>query len=190
MDLLDRLRDGSFADPVALASRLIGWRFTVAGVGGIIAETEAYSRDDAASHSFRGPRTANAAMFGPPGTIYVYRSYGLHWCLNIVSAPGAAVLLRALEPTDGLAVMAARRGEGPPERLCAGPGNLARALGVTGAHDGLSIFEAPFALLPVIPAPTVVTGPRIGISRETARPWRFGLSGSRSLSRPFPRGGL
>jgi DNA-3-methyladenine glycosylase len=185
MDLFARLRDGSLADPVALASRLIGWRFTVEGVGGIIAETEAYGRDDAASHSFRGPRTANAAMFGPPGTIYIYRSYGLHWCLNIVSAPGAAVLLRALEPTEGLATMAERRGEVPPQRLCAGPGRLARALGVTGDLDGASLFEPPFGIMPVIEDPPILTGPRIGISRDTERPWRFGLRGSRSLSRPF-----
>jgi DNA-3-methyladenine glycosylase len=185
MDALTILRDGG--DPVALARGLIGRKFLVAGAGGLIVETEAYSRDDAASHSFRGPRTANAAMFGPPGTIYVYRSYGLHWCLNIVAAPGAAVLLRALAPTHGLDVMAERRGPVPPHLLCAGPGRLARALGVTGVLDGASLFGPPFALGPGIDAPAVLAGPRIGISRDTERPWRFGLSGSRSLSRPFPK---
>lgn len=185
MDVFTALREG--ADPVALARELIGRRFLVDGVGGLIVETEAYSRDDAASHSFRGPRKANAAMFGPPGTIYVYRSYGLHWCLNIVAVPGAAVLLRALEPTDGLDVMAERRGPVPTHRLCAGPGRLAAALGVSGALDGRSLFAAPFALSPGTDPPVVLAGPRIGITRDAHRPWRFGLAGSRSLSRPFPQ---
>lgn len=185
MDVVTTLHEG--ADPVALARSLIGWRFLIDGVGGFIVETEAYSRDDAASHSFRGPRKTNAAMFGPPGTIYVYRSYGLHWCLNIVAAPGAAVLLRALQPTDGVDVMAGRRGSVPPHHLCAGPGRLAAALGVTGALDGRSVFDPPFALVPGVDAPAVLSGPRIGITRDTDRPWRFGLAGSRSLSRPFPR---
>lgn len=185
MDLLTSLREGRSSDPVELARRLIGCRFTVAGIGGVIVETEAYGRDDAASHSFRGLRTANAAMFGPPGTIYVYRSYGLHWCLNIVSAPGAAVLLRALAPTDGLDLMAERRGQVAQETLCAGPGRLARALGVTGELNGRSVLAAPFDLVPGLAHPRLLVGTRIGITRATDKPWRFGLAGSRSLSRPF-----
>ena len=162
-------------DAVAVAARLIGALFTFDGVGGIIVETEAYCRDDPASHSFRGPGRSNATMFGPAGAVYVYRSYGLHWCANIVTEPGAAVLIRALEPTTGLSVMAERRRTGEPRLLCSGP------------HDGASILAPPFRLdLPRL-RPTIQAGPRIGISRAVDWPWRFGLAGSRFLSRPFSR---
>lgn len=172
-------------DAVAVAARLIGARFTVDGVGGVIVETEAYRRDDPASHSFRGPGRSNAGMFGQAGSIYVYRSYGLHWCANIVTEPGAAVLIRAIEPTDGLAVMAERRGTAEVRLLCSGPGRLTQALGITGAHDGASISAPPFRLPWPAMAPDIAVGPRIGISRAVDQPWRFGLAGSRFLSRAF-----
>lgn len=159
-------------------------------VGGVIVETEAYASDDPASHSYGGPSARNAAMFGPAGRAYVYRIYGLHWCLNVVcgAGEGSAVLLRALEPTRGLEVMAERRDLSDPRLLCAGPGRLCQALGVDRRHDRLPLTEPPFALLaPSGPTPAVVVGPRIGISKAAERPWRFGLAGSRYLSRPFPR---
>ena len=153
-------------------------------------ETEAYAPDDPASHSFAGPTARNAAMFGPPGRAYVYRSYGLHWCLNAVcrdGLPGSAVLIRALAPTHELDVMRERRRGARTELLCAGPGRLTEALAVTRAHDGLALCEPPFVLLDRISAAPLVVGPRIGISRAADKPWRFGLAGSRFLSRPFPR---
>lgn len=172
-------------DAAAMAPLLIGATLLVDGVGGVIVETEAYTRDDPASHSFRGPGRANAAMFGPSWHVYVYRSYGLHWCLNIVAAGGGAVLIRALQPHSGIEEMARRRGT--RMHLCAGPGRLAEALGVTGAHNGLSVRNPPFLLIDREGAPPIVRGPRIGISRARETPWRFGLEGSRYLSRPFPR---
>jgi len=175
-------------EPVAVARALIGARLTIDGVGGIVVETEAYDQDDPASHAFVGPTDRNRSMFGPPFHAYVYRSYGIHWCLNVVcGAPGhgAGVLIRALEPTDGLDRMAERRGTAEPRLLCSGPGRVGQALGVTRALDGLPVDAPPFALEPpALPRP-VVTGPRIGISRGVDRPWRFGLAGSRFVSRPF-----
>lgn len=159
-------------------------------MGGTVVETEAYTPDDPASHSFSGPTARNAAMFGEPGRAYVYRSYGLHWCLNAVcgvDATGSAVLIRALAPTQGLDAMRERRRLERAELLCAGPGRLTEALAVTRAHDGLPLWEPPFALYGREGAAPLVVGPRIGISRAVDRPWRFGLAGSRCLSRPFPR---
>lgn len=174
-----------FDDDVAdIARALIGKRLLVGGVGGIIVETEAYGRNDPASHSFRGPTPRNAAMFGPPGTAYVYRSYGIHWCFNMVCRPGTAVLIRALEPTDGLAAMAARRGLENPLRLCAGPGCLTQALGIDLGHDGRDLLAPPF-ILEDGPALALTTGPRIGISRAIDVPWRFGAAGSLFLSKPM-----
>ncbi len=174
---------------IDVARDLLGTTLLVDGVGGIIVETEAYARDDPASHSFRGPTARNAVMFGAPGHAYVYRSYGIHWCFNIVAGaePGSAVLVRALEPTTGLDSMRARRGPAGPRLLCAGPGRLCQALGLTGVHDGLALDRPPLALLPRGSEPAIVAGPRIGIARGVDAPWRFGIAGSRFLSRAFPR---
>ncbi len=177
------------ADAVTAARGLIGAILLVDGVGGIVVETEAYDHEDPASHSYAGPTARNAAMFGPAGRAYVYRSYGIHWCLNAVSdreGVGSAVLIRAIEPTHGLVEMAERRGTAATRLLCSGPGRLCQALAVTRAHDGLSLDHPPFELLAPQGPVRLVEGPRIGITRAVERPWRFGLMDSRYLSRPFP----
>lgn len=171
-----------------VARALIGAEVYVDGVGGRIVETEAYDREDPASHSFSGPTERNGVMFGPPGRVYVYRSYGLHWCLNFVcreEGHGAAVLIRAIEPLKGLHAMRERRGLEDERLLCAGPGRLAQALGVTRDLNGLRLDRAPFELRPCETPVAVVAGPRIGISKAVELPWRFGLAGSRYLSKPF-----
>lgn len=170
-----------------LASALIGCTLLVDGIGGIVVETEAYDAVDPASHSFAGSTPRNRAMFGPAGHAYVYRIYGLHWCLNLVGGtePGAAILLRALAPTRGLATMQERRGTTVERNLCAGPGKLAQALAVTAAHDGLPLDQPPFHLLPRDTDPPIATGRRIGITKAADQPWRFGWAGSTYLSRPF-----
>lgn len=172
-------------DAVIVARDLIGSRFLVNGIGGVLVETEAYALTDPASHSFRGQTPRNAPMFGDPGTAYVYRSYGLHWCMNIVCQPGSAVLLRALEPTNGVPVMQKRRGIEALRLLASGPGRLASALGIDVSFNYLSVTKIPFSLDHVKGA-DIITGPRIGISRATEQPWRFGLAGSRFVSKPFP----
>ena len=178
-----------FSAPADIVARqLIGVTVLVNGVGGRIVETEAYDRADPASHAFSGPTERNASMFGPPAHAYVYRSYGIHWCLNFVcreAGHGAGVLLRALEPVAGLDIMRARRDALDERLLCSGPGKLCQALGVTRAHDGMWLAGAPFELLPAAPGLAIVEGPRIGISKAVDVPWRFGLAGSRFLSRPM-----
>jgi DNA-3-methyladenine glycosylase len=170
--------------------QLIGTILLVNGVGGRIVETEAYDREDPASHSFSGPSQRNRAMFGPPGHAYVYLSHGIHWCLNFVcreEGHGAGVLIRAIEPLTGLETMQARRGTMDVRQLGSGPGKLGQALAIVHAYNGCALDAPPFSLAPPeSPAPVeVVAGPRIGISKAVDVPWRFGLAGSRFLSRPF-----
>ena len=171
-----------------VAQALIGACLYLDGVGGRIVETEAYDQMEAASHTYAGRTARNGVMFGPPGHAYVYRSYGLHWCLNFVcreEGHGAGVLIRALEPLKGLPQMQTRRGLDDPRLLCAGPGRLGQALGINREHDGLRLDRPPFLLVPADLAQPVVAGPRIGITKAVDVPWRFGLAGSRFLSRPF-----
>jgi DNA-3-methyladenine glycosylase len=171
-----------------VAPDLIGCTLLVDGVGGPIVEAEAYDQEDPASHGFRGETARNRSMFGPPGHAYVYRSYGIHWCLNLVceeEGVAAAVLLRALEPVYGVEEMRTRRGLDEPRLLAAGPGRLCQALGVTREHDGLPLDSSPFELHPRDAEPEIVSGPRIGITRAADLPWRYGLAGSPYLSRGF-----
>jgi len=173
-----------------VAPELIGTELYVNGVGGRIVEVEAYDQEDPAAHGYRGRTERNAVMFGPPGHAYVYRSYGIHWCLNFVCEPvgtASAVLIRALEPVEGVETMRERRGLESLRLLCAGPGRLCQALGLTREHDGLPLDEPPFELRRRRGQVGVVTGPRIGITKAAERPWRYGLLGSAFLSRPFPR---
>ncbi|MFS8110759.1 DNA-3-methyladenine glycosylase [Rhizobium jaguaris] len=172
-------------DAVTVASDLIGTRLTVSGAGGRIVETEAYRPDDEASHSFRGSTARNAAMFGPAGRVYIYRSYGIHWCLNFVCKEASAVLIRALEPESGVEDMIRRRGVADLVDLCNGPGKLTQALGVDISLNGLTLDAAPFEITLAEPVP-VVAGKRIGITKNVEPLWRFGAAGSRFISRRFP----
>ncbi len=185
----ERLTRAFFARSVhEVAPELIGATLLVDGVGGRIVEVEAYDQDDPASHGFRGLTTRTASMFGPPGHAYVYRSYGVHWCINLVCAEegrAEAALVRALEPTDGLAAMEERRGLHAERALCSGPGKLCQALGISHGHDGLPLDEPPFELLGRESEPKLAIGPRIGITRAVDQPWRYGLAGSPFLSRRF-----
>lgn len=185
---MTQLKGDFFARSVhEVAPDLIGVTLLVAGVGGEIVEVEAYDQDDPASHGYRGRTLRNAPMFGPPGHAYVYRSYGIHWCLNFVcNEPdrAEAVLIRALRPVRGLDQMRARRGLEAERALCSGPGRLCQALALTGEHSGLSLEEPPFELLARAAVPGIVTGPRVGITRAVELPWRYGLAGSAYLSRP------
>jgi DNA-3-methyladenine glycosylase len=174
-----------------VAPDLIGAELTLHGVGGTIVEVEAYDHEDPAGHGFGNRRTPrNASMFLAGGHAYVYRSYGIHWCLNVVCGDegvAGAVLIRALEPLAGLDEMAARRGVADPRLLCSGPGRLCQALGVTGAHDGLRVDAPPFRLVARSRPVEIVTGTRIGITKAADRLWRYGLGGSPFVSRPFTR---
>jgi DNA-3-methyladenine glycosylase len=184
-----RLRRSFFSRSVHdVAPELIGASLLVNGVGGRIVEVEAYHHTDPAAHSYTGQTPRNAVMFGPPGFAYVYRSYGIHWCLNFVceeEGSASAVLIRALEPTAGLPAMRRRRGVQDERMLCSGPGKLGEALAITRAQNGLALDKPPFELRAAAEKPPIITGPRIGITKAADVPWRYGLKGSRFLSRPF-----
>jgi DNA-3-methyladenine glycosylase len=188
-----KIRREFFARSVhAVAPDLIGATLLVNGVGGRIVEVEAYHHTDSAAHSFRGRTPRNAVMFGPPGHAYVYRSYGIHWCVNFVceaEGSASAVLVRAIEPTEGIAAMKRHRGINDTRLLCAGPGRVCEALAITVAHNGLVLDRDPFLLRTRESEPEVVAGPRIGITKAVELPWRYCLAGSRYLSKPVSRPG-
>jgi DNA-3-methyladenine glycosylase len=176
------------ASALFVAKQLIGTVLLLDGVGGIIVETEAYDQTEAASHAFTGLSARNAPLFGPPGRAYVYHSYGIHWCLNFVcreTGHAAGVLIRALEPTTGIDVMAKRRGSRDLRLLCSGPGRLGEALAVSLALNGTRLDRAPFRLLAPVAKVSIVRGKRIGITKAADHPWRFGLKDSIFVSRPF-----
>jgi DNA-3-methyladenine glycosylase len=172
-----------------VAPDLIGTTLLFNGVGGLIVEVEAYHQTEPAAHSFRGPTPRNRIMFGPAGFSYVYRSYGIHWCVNFVceqEGSASAVLIRALQPTHGLASMRRRRHLKEERSLCSGPGKLCEALGITIEHSELPLDQAPFAIYPRTGKVEVVAGVRIGITKAADLPWRYGLKGSKFVSKPFP----
>lgn len=184
------LDEAFFARPVAqVAPELLGCVLEIGDLAGEIVEVERYQQDDPASHSFRGPTPRAAVMFGPPGRLYVYRSYGIHWCANVVCEPeghGAAVLIRAVAPTRGLDVMRLRRGPVDDRRLCSGPARLCQAFGIDGSMNASVLGAGPVRLRAGVLVPDIAIGPRIGISVATEQPWRLGVAGSVHLSRPFP----
>jgi len=184
-----QLKKAFFARSVhEVAPELIGATFLFGGVGGIIVEVEAYHHTDPAAHSYRGPTPRNAVMFGPPGFAYVYRSYGIHWCVNFVceaAGSASAVLIRALEPSHGIAAMRRRRRLRDERLLCSGPGKLTEALAITGAHNALPLDLPPIALFARAHKADIVAGVRIGITKAVELPWRYGLRGSKFLSKPF-----
>jgi DNA-3-methyladenine glycosylase len=172
-----------------VAPDLIGATLLFNGVGGLIVEVEAYHHTDPAAHSYRGPTARNQVMFGPPGFAYVYRSYGIHWCVNLVceeAGSASAVLIRALEPTHGIATMRRRRHLKEVHALCSGPGKLTEALGITIEHNALPLDQAPFSLHARVGTVEVVAGVRIGITKAIDLPWRYGMKGSKFLSKRFP----
>ena len=185
-----RLRRDFFDRSVhEVAPELLGATLRFDGAGGTIVEVEAYDHEDPAAHGFRGKTKRNASMFGPPGHAYVYRSYGIHWCLNFVCEPegvASAVLIRALEPTSGLDAMRERRGLAEARALCSGPGKLCQALGITREHDGVPLDRLPFELHARASEPELAVGPRVGITQAAELPWRYALAGSPFLSRPIP----
>ena len=188
-DLGRPLKRGFFARSVhQVAPDLIGAKLLVNGVGGIIVEVEAYHHTEPAAHSFRGPTPRNLVMFGPPGVAYIYRSYGIHWCVNFVcekAGSASAVLIRALQPTDGIPAMRRRRGLHDERLLCSGPGKLTQALGITHRHNGLALDAPPFALRARANKPEIIAGVRIGLTKAVELPWRYGLKGSKFVSKPF-----
>ena len=183
------LRRAFFARPVLeVAPDLIGVTMLMNGVGGIIVEVEAYHHTELAAHSFNGPTPRNSVMFGPPGFVYVYRSYGIHWCVNFVcekAGSASAVLIRALQPTHGIPAMRRRRGLQDEKSLCSGPGKLTEALGITHQHNALALDGPPFALHARAGKPDIVAGVRIGLTKAVELPWRYGLRDSKFLSKPF-----
>jgi DNA-3-methyladenine glycosylase len=171
-----------------VAPDLIGVTMLVNGVGGIIVEVEAYHHTEPAAHSFNGPTPRNSVMFGPPGFVYVYRSYGIHWCINFVcekEGSASAVLIRALQPTRGIPAMRRLRGLHEEKSLCSGPGKLTEALGITHQHNALALDAPPFALHARVGKPDIIAGVRIGLTKAVELPWRYGLKGSKFLSKPF-----
>jgi len=193
MERVRKLRRDFFARSVhAVAPELIGATLLFKGSGGIIVEVEAYHHTDPAAHSYNGRTQRTAVMFGPPGFAYVYRSYGIHWCVNFVceaEGSASAILIRAIEPTESIASMRRRRGVKDVRRLCSGPGKLCEALGITGAHNGLALDRPPFELWSRADAPEIASGTRIGITKAAELPWRYGLANSEFLSRRFPADG-
>jgi DNA-3-methyladenine glycosylase len=177
-----------------VAPALLGCIVRCGETAGVIVETEAYHESEPAAHSFVGRTARNQVLFGPPGRAYVYRSYGIHACINAVCEPegiGAAALIRALEPLDGIEHMRQRRGLERLEDLCSGPGKLTQALGITLEHNATDLAAGPIAI--EAPPPgwedvEVVVGTRIGITKAAELPWRFCAVGSRSVSRPWPAG--
>jgi DNA-3-methyladenine glycosylase len=190
MQMPRKLTKSFFARSVhEVAPDLIGATLLFKGVGGPIVEVEAYHHTEPAAHSYNGKTERNAVMFGPPGYAYVYRSYGIHWCVNFVceaEGSASAVLIRALEPTHGLTAMRRRRGVREERLLCSGPGRVCQALGIARVHNGLPLDAAPFELWATADHIEIASGPRIGITKAIDHPWRFGLAGSPHLSRPFP----
>jgi DNA-3-methyladenine glycosylase len=192
MPTFSRLRRKFFARSVhEVAPELIGATLLFKGAGGRIVEVEAYHHTDPAAHSYNGKTERNAVMFGPPGVAYVYRSYGIHWCLNFVCEPAgsaSAVLIRAIEPMEGIATMQRRRGVDNPHALCSGPGKICEALGITRAQNGFALDAPPFELFARKGPVSIAKGVRIGITKAAEVPWRFGLAGSKFLSKPFNAG--
>lgn len=171
-----------------VAPDLIGATLLVDGVGGIITEVEAYHHTEPAAHSFNGPTPRNLVMFGAPGFLYVYRSYGIHWCMNVVcekEGSASAVLIRALQPTHGIAAMRRRRGLHDERSLCSGPGKLCEAMAVTHKHNGLALDAPPIAIHARPRKPEIISGVRIGLTKAVELPWRYGLKDSKFLSKPF-----
>lgn len=171
-----------------VAPDLIGATLLVDGVGGIITEVEAYHHTEPAAHSFNGPTPRNMVMFGPPGFLYVYRSYGIHWCMNFVcekEGSASAVLIRAIEPTHGIPAMRRRRGLHDERMLSSGPGKLCEAMAVTDKHNGLALDTPPIEVYARTRKPDIVSGIRIGITKAVELPWRYGLKGSKFMSKPF-----
>ena len=173
-------------DVDVVARDLIGTILLVNGVGGRIVETESYDPSDPASHTFNGQTPRNAVMFGPAAHAYIYRSYGIHWCLNFVCGHASAVLIRALEPLDGIRAMEKRRGTDDIRNLCAGPGRLCQALGLSAKQNGAALYAPPFTLYRAAEKTVLSTGVRIGITKAADLPRRYGLRDSPFLSRRFP----
>jgi len=177
-----------------VARDLVGCVVRHSGAAGRIVETEAYHHSEPACHAYVGLTRRTSTLFGEPGNAYVYRSYGIHALLNAVcerEGVGAAVLIRALEPVDGLEIMRARRGVERADELCSGPGKLTQALGIELELNGTSLVDGPIAFEPPPTAahePAVIQGSRIGITQAAELPWRFCALGSRSVSRPWPPG--
>jgi DNA-3-methyladenine glycosylase len=189
--------DAAFYDrPVLEVARdLVGCVVRHGRTAGVIVETEAYHHSEPACHAYVGLTPRTATLYGPPGVAYVYRSYGIHALLNAVCEPegeGAAVLIRALEPLDGIAEMRAQRGPHlRVEDLCSGPGKLTQALGIGLELNGTSLVDGPVRFGPPAaarPAVELAVGPRVGITKAVDLPWRFCAAGSRHVSRPWPPG--